>query len=305
MIVSLAKVACMTETAVISQSVQARKDGALPEKLFGYNVIRRLGHGAGSLVYAVCKPGSAQLFALKQVMRQAVDDDRFVDQLSNEYAVSRRFQQPGLRRCSLLRLKRGWGLKLTEAALMMDFIDGDPLGAGTVLQMPDLLDCMIQAARALHALHGLGYVHCDIKPGNIMRTKEGQAWLIDFGQACRLGVAKERIQGTPDYIAIEQVRRQAVSPRTDVFSLGATMYWLLTGQYVPTAVMLSGQDTAVLERQDYATPRDLRPQVPAGWSDLVMRCVRMLPHERPQGMAEVLTALEMQWGEVEALRVGA
>ncbi len=290
--VLLAKAARMAEAVVGSNTVQALMGGALPEKLFGYNVIRRLGYGAGSLVYQVCQPGRRQVFALKQVVRQAADDDRFVDQLSNEYAVSRRFGHPALRRCTLLRLKRGWGFKIAEAALMMDFIDGEVLTAGS-LGLADLLECMIQTARALHVLHGLGYVHCDVKPGNIMRTADGQARVIDFGQACKVGVAKERIQGTPDYIAIEQVRRQAVSPRTDVFSLGATMYWLLTGKYVPTAVMLEGQDAAVLARQDYASPRELRPEVPAGWSDLVMRCVRMLPGERPQGMGEVIAGLEM------------
>ena len=287
----------MTQVAAASTTVRNLGNAALPDKLFGYTVMRRLGQGAGSMVYAVCKPGCDQLFALKLVQRQEKDDDRFVDQLSNEYAVSRRFAQPGLRRCPLLRLKRGWGFKVEEAALMMDFIDGAALGAQGLPEMGELLDSMNQTARALHALHGLGFVHCDIKPGNILRATDGQTWIIDFGQTCRLGTAKDRIQGTPDYIAIEQVRRQAVSPRTDVFSLGATMYWLLTGKFVPTAALLKGEDTAALSRQDYASPRELRSYVPAGWSDLVMRCVRMLPGERPAGMAEVLAGLEALRGQ--------
>jgi eukaryotic-like serine/threonine-protein kinase len=288
----------MTQVAVASSTVRNLAGGALPEKLFGYNVMRRLGQGAGSMVFAVCKPGSGQHYALKLVQRQEADDDRFVDQLSNEYAVSRHFTQAGLRRCPLLRLKRGWGFKVVEAALMMDFIDGEALGVGGLPGLGELLDSMIQTARALHALHGMGYVHCDIKPGNILRARDGQAWIIDFGQACKLGTAKERIQGTPDYIAIEQVRRQAVSPRTDVFSLGATMYWLLTGKFVPTAALLTGEDTAALSRQDYPSPRELRPEVPAGWSDLVMKCVRMLPEQRVQGMGEVIGGLEGMSGVV-------
>jgi serine/threonine-protein kinase len=272
-----------------------------PANLFGYEVIGRLGHGAGSLVYAVCEPRSGQIFALKQVVRQAADDDRFVAQLSNEYAVSRQFKFAGLRRCSLLRLKRGWKLKISEAALMMDFIDGEGLDESVPARLGELLEGVMQAARALQVLHAMGYVHCDIKPGNILLTKDGQARVIDFGQACRAGTVKERIQGTPDYIAMEQVRRQAVSPRTDVFSLGATMYWLLAGQYVPTAVTLGSQDPAVLARQDYGSPRELRAEVPTGWSDLVMHCVRLLPEERPRGMGEVMGRLEMQRGACAAL----
>jgi eukaryotic-like serine/threonine-protein kinase len=289
----------MTQVAAAPTTVRNLAGAPLPDKLFGYTVMRRLGQGAGTMVYAVCKPGACeQLFALKLVQRQEKDDDRFVDQLSNEYAMSRRFTQPGLRRCPLLRLKRGWGFKLVEAALMMDYIDGEALGAKGLPEMGDLLDSMIHTARALHVLHGLGFVHCDIKPGNILRATDGQTWIIDFGQTCRLGTAKDRIQGTPDYIAIEQVRRQAVSPRTDVFSLGATMYWLLTGKFVPSAALLKGDDTAALSSQDYASPRELRPYVPADWSDLVMRCVRMLPGERPAGMAEVLEDLEALQGQI-------
>ena len=64
-----------------------------------------------------------------------------------------------------------------------------------------------------------------------MRSK-----IIDLGQSCPIGTTKSRIQGTPDYIAPEQVKRRTLGPRTDVFNLGATMYWALTGKNVPTLI---------------------------------------------------------------------
>ena len=60
--------------------------------------------------------------------------------------------------------------------------------------------------------------------------------IIDLGQSCKLGAIKSRIQGTPDYIAPEQVLRKHISHRTDIFNLGATMYWALTGKNVPTLI---------------------------------------------------------------------
>src|ERR1035437_2371582 len=106
-------------------SVGASQD--MPASLFGYEVLSRLGQGAGSVVYAVSHPDNGQLYALKQVVRQKPDDTRFVDQVTNEYAVSRNFRSPGLRRCTLLRHKRDWSFKVSEAALMMELIDGRPL----------------------------------------------------------------------------------------------------------------------------------------------------------------------------------
>src|SRR5438309_1276541 len=82
------------------------------------------------------------------------------------------------------------------------------------------------------------YVVSDLKTNNILVGPDGKVKVIDFGQACKTGTCKERIQGTPDYIAPEQVKREAVTFRTDVFNFGATMYWTVTGQKIPTLFTL-------------------------------------------------------------------
>ena len=84
------------------------------------------------------------------------------------------------------------------------------------------------------ALHHLRYLHCDLKPSNILRLADGKVKLIDFGQACLNGTTKKRVQGTPDYIAPEQVRCKPLNYYTDVYGFGATLYWALTSQKVPT-----------------------------------------------------------------------
>ena len=114
-----------------------------------------------------------------------------------------------------------------------------------------------------------------------MVDKAGLVKLIDFGQSCRNGTIKERIQGTPDYIAPEQVQRKPITYRTDVFNLGATMYWLLTGRYIPTMMPNAGLSTGIHLRAGagktrLASPVELRPECSPGLSELVMACIAKL-----------------------------
>ena len=78
--------------------------------------------------------------------------------------------------------------------------------------------------------------------------------LIDFGQACQLGTIKTRVQGTPDFIAPEQVRFNAVGVYTDVYNLGATLYWALTGQKVPTLLTVRRRERDVVREQKFPKP---------------------------------------------------
>ena len=157
--------------------------------------------------------------------------------------------------------------------------------------LPTLVDCFEQAAAALATLHNLLYVHCDLKPGNIMLQPNGLLKLIDFGQTCPIGTIKKRVQGTPDFIAPEQVRLNAVGAYTDVYNLGATLYWALTGQKVPTLLTVRRRDRDVVREQKFPKPIELRPEIPAPLSDLVMSCVNVNPSLRPQSMMEVLQRL--------------
>ena len=114
-------------------------------------------------------------------------------------------------------------------------------------------------------MHQMGYVHCDIKPNNILRNDKGEVKVIDFGQSCKIGTVKERIQGTPDYIAPEQVARRPITVQTDVFNLGATLYWALTGKAHPDA--LHGQQEGreqLPARHPHRDADRAEPEGPAG-----------------------------------------
>jgi len=162
------------------------------------------------------------------------------------------------------------------------------------VEIVEIIDTFIQAAQGLKAMHVLGYAHCDTKPNNILRTEKGQVKLIDFGQGCRIGTIKERIQGTPDYIAPEQVARRPISVQTDVYNLGATIYWALTLRNIPTVYTVNkkGENSFLLE-QTIQTPAELNPRVPLGLSNLVMECVSTRPSKRPADMDEIITRLDL------------
>jgi serine/threonine-protein kinase len=132
-----------------------------------------------------------------------------------------------------------------------------------------------------------------MKPNNILISEAGSIKIIDLGQSCKIGTVKPRIQGTPDYIAPEQVRRKALSPRTDIFNLGATMYWALTGKHVPTLIPKKNSLGLPIPQPPRLAPHELRKQLPIEVSKLVMDCIEDEPLKRPRDMMTVISRLDL------------
>jgi serine/threonine-protein kinase len=266
---------------------------AVPKSLFGYDVIDFLGQGAGSSIYVVSDPRTNQLYALKHVVRKTDKHARFIEQLEAEYECSKAFAHPNLRKSVDMKLTKTWLGKVTEAALVMELFDGLPMDVQVPPTVARGVDAFIQAGQALESLHASGYVHCDLKPNNILIGPDGKVKVIDFGQACKAGTVKERIQGTPDYIAPEQVKREAVTVRTDVFNFGATMYWAFSGKKIPTLFNIKQDENSFILHDKIETPADINKQVPETLSNLIMDCIKTNPLKRPNGMGEVVRRLEI------------
>jgi serine/threonine protein kinase len=266
----------------------------MAQKLLHYEVIESLGEGARSKIYAVRDPNTRQLFALKHVVRADAKDIRFIEQMETEYELCRQFTHPNLRRAFDLKVVKTMLLKVSEAFMVMEYVEGKALDVRIPPAMLDIVETFIQVAQGMKAMHQMGYVHCDMKPNNILLTPKGIAKVIDYGQSCRIGTIKERIQGTPDFIAPEQVARRPVTVQTDVFNLGATLYWCLTGRHIPTlyTVNKKGENSFLLDAT-IDTPIDLNPRVPLAVSNLVMECIATRPAKRPADMDQVLTRLEL------------
>ncbi len=265
-------------------------------QIHGFDVIETLGHGARSTIYAV-RAKDGQVFALKHVIKREDADQRFLDQAQTEHDVAHQLDHPILRKS--LRLIRGRRLiRTNEIVVLMEMVDGHTLEQANLSDTTQISRLCQQVALGLGAMHEAGFIHADIKPNNILVTDDGHAKIIDFGQSCSAGTVKERIQGTPDYIAPEQVLRREMTAQTDVFNLGATMYWLLTNKHVPT-LFPKGEPGLSFKTDDAcAPPRDLNPQVPPALSSLVMKCIQTDPTDRPESMARIHDWLDIAISQI-------
>jgi eukaryotic-like serine/threonine-protein kinase len=267
--------------------------GDMPKNVHGYEVIGLLGEGAGSTIYAVSEPTTSQLYALKYVTVKNEKDQRFVDQLEVEFEIGSKVQHPLLRRSIDLKVNRTLLRKATDAALIMEIVEGTPCDVSPPPTIAAAVDVFLQTAQALQALHNSGFVHCDLKPNNILVDSEGRVKVIDLGQACPVGSVKKRIQGTPDFISPEQCRCEPVTFQTDVYNLGATFYFLLGGKKLPTLFTIKKSENSFLLSATVPPPSELNPKVPRNLSGLVMDCVQTTPARRPADMAELCKRLEI------------
>lgn len=260
----------------------------MADLLPGYNVVAKLGDGARSAVYEVVHVATGKLYTLKRVTREAHEDDRFLQQAINEFNVSQRLNHPALRR-SIELFKTRRLLRLVQVRVLMEFVEGLSLDRRRPDRLDELLALFIQIAEGLDAMHQAGFLHTDIKPTNVIVGANGGVKIIDFGQSCPIGHRKPRIQGTPDYIAPEQVERRSLTQQTDVFNLGATLYWALTGQTYPTLITRHGRTRGAVagSAKPPPAPIDLDPTLPPALSRLVMACCAYDRAVRPRNMAEV------------------
>ena len=263
-------------------------------RLPGYTLVAHLGRGARSTIVQVVKDDTGETFALKEVERRGPGDDRYFEQVENEFRISSKVRHETLRKSyEMHRIRRM--LRVRYLLILMEYVEGSTLEQDRPTDLLEVIRVFHKVAEGLDALHTSGYVHADVKPNNILRCPDGRVKLIDFGQSCPIGHIKARIQGTPDYIAPEQAHRRPIDRRTDVFNLGAALYWVVTGQPIPTVLpsqfRRSGSD--ILGPGDAIPPHDYNPAVPPSFSNLIMDCCAQSPLDRPADMREILARLSV------------
>lgn len=281
--------------------IELKKPG---ETVEGFRVIAELGQGAESVIYLVQDPKSKQIWALKHVVKDSEKAQRFLEQAEAEYSVAQKVNSPRVRRIErIIRKKTSLLGSTNELFLVMEHVDGVSCERKPPTSVRDVAYVCEQVAQGMADMHKAGFVHADMKPNNIIVDDELHAKIIDLGQSCKSGTVKQRIQGTPDYIAPEQVELKAITPKTDVYNLGAAMYWMLTRQFVPTALATKSDSLmSSIDRSLMPKPKrvcELQPKVPEMFDELVMRCVEVEPDDRPD-MGEVADRLNLIRSRIEA-----
>lgn len=259
-----------------------------------YEVRGQIGTGAHSTIHEAVEQASGRRVAIKHVVRRGPEDDRFLVQTENEYEIAHQLDHPYLRKCHRIIRVRKW-FKTRELFVIMELVDGDTLEHECPRELDDVTEIFIHIADGLHAMHMAGFAHADFKPKNVLLSKQGGPKIIDFGQSCPLGHQKTRVQGTPAFMAPEQVARHPIDQRTDVFSLGASMYWVVTGKEFKTAMPSAPAGTkkvALADRVGSEPPHEVNRNVPPPLSRLIMDCCDPVMSARPGDMRAVISRLE-------------
>jgi len=256
----------------------------------GYQLIELIGTGAGSEVYKGRQMSTGDVVAVKMVRRGGPDSTRLFAQIANEYKVARGWTHPNLVRLHALIVDRLLLWKF-QVALVMEYVPGETLNGEGGLTVDQMLSWYRQLADAMLYMHHHGYIHLDMKPQNVMVTPEGDMKIMDFGLCTKKGQFNARVQGTPDFMAPEQMRKGWVDERTDIYNLGATMYHVITGKSVQMTLTsrngVAGDASVTSE-----TFQSLNVDVPEELESLILECCRHSPAERPATMQRVIERLD-------------
>jgi serine/threonine protein kinase len=270
-------------------------------RIGNYDVLDRLGAGGMGTVFKARHRRMKRIVALKVLSGEFCKDEHFIQRFQREVETIARLGHPNV--------VMAYDADEAEIGhfLVMEYVDGKDLIAFVETNHPvgiaPAVDCIVQAARGLGFAHAQGIIHRDIKPGNLLRDSNGVVKVTDLGLA-RLNAGDAvssaasgltqagGVLGTVDYMAPEQaVDSTTVDLRADVYSLGATLHFLLTGRppYSGKSAM-----QVLLKHRDSPIPslRDERPDVPPELDDVFKRMMAKREDDRYASMAEVIAALE-------------
>jgi serine/threonine protein kinase len=259
-------------------------DLTLPERLSGHKILAEIGAGGMGQVLLAQDEALGRKVAIKRLAPRYAEDAVLRARFMNEARAMARLSHPGIVR--IYRL----GAAEEPPHFVMEYLEGAPLTvAARSLTWPQKAEMMLKTALAVHFLHTQGILHRDLKPGNILVGPDLEPKLLDFGLALDLG-GRERlsqigeIAGTPEYLSPEQAAGaqngvQNLDARSDVFSLGAVLYEVLTGE-----PPFRGETVAVLlekiRTQDPTLPRRRQPGIPRALQNICLKALEKDPAAR-------------------------
>jgi CheY-like chemotaxis protein len=271
------------------QALQGSRFGAVTIR--GQRFIRSIAQGSISSVYLAESERAGALVVLK-VLRKVPDQDEAhgtFDRFLQEYEVVAKVEHPNVVRIYDL------GVADDHAYIAMEYFPAGDLRQRMRLPISpaQALDYLRQMAAALRAIHAVGVLHRDLKPGNVMLRNDGSLALIDFGLAKQLKLDMEitatgEIFGTPYYMSPEQGHGAPVDERSDLYSVGVIFYEMLTGK----KPFLASTPMAVIYKHSHAPLPSLEAEC-AYLEPIAHKLLAKEPRDRYQSAAELLEAIEM------------
>jgi len=259
-----------------------------------YQIVERLGAGGMGAVYKVRNLITDRLEAMKVLLPDLRAAPELAERFSREIKVQASLIHPNITSLhTAVRVEH-------QLLMIMELVEGESL-ADSLRRGPlpvwEAVDYTRQVLSALTYAHERGIIHRDIKPANIMITPARLAKLMDFGIAATTGNLQHRLTaagtalGSIHYMSPEQVRATAQDARSDLYSLGVTLYEMVTGQCpiqgTSEFAIMSAHLTLVP-----AWPSQVNASVPPGLSAVIMKAIEKPPEDRFQSAAEFLAAME-------------
>jgi len=260
-----------------------------------FQVIGTLGAGAHSAILHVRRSADGRNYALKVVPLGKPEDQKYLEQARHEFRVAQMLDHPNLIKVYALEAVKDWMFRARKAHLLIEYVNGKALDACPPLALPHLVQVFERVADGMVHMHRRGVCHSDLKPNNVMVSRAGDVKVIDFGLARVKGESRDRVQGTPEYIAPEQAKHKMVNERTDIYNFGATMYRMLTFRLPPCVVSQEDGGLPVdarMWRRLFKPVQEFNAQAPPELCQLVERCLAFEAVKRPERMSEVQGALD-------------
>ena len=266
----------------------------MQDKIEGYQLEEKLGQGAMGTVYKAKQVRMDRYVAIKVLLPELAANTTIKQRFLQEARASARLNHPNV----ITGIDAGEIEGLCYFA--MEYVEGKTLqqlvkerGA---MDERQALDAILQVAKALEHAEKLSIVHRDVKPDNIMITRDRQVKLLDLGLAKvraaeDVGSTRGMAVGTPNYISPEQAMgRQDIDTRSDIYSLGVTLYFMLTAK-----VPFEGPPEVVMYRHIHEPPphpKNFRPDVQDSTATLIFTMMSKRPEDRPASAGQLVSDIE-------------
>jgi serine/threonine-protein kinase len=260
----------------------------MPEAIAHYKILEPLGSGGIGEVYRARDTKLGRTVAVKVLSPAILSDTAKFDALGDVAQRLTKLSHP-----NIAMLFDG-GQEGDRYYLVFEFVQGQPLASlinGRPLQVRRALEFTINLADALAEGHSADLIHGDIRPDTIMITPKDRAKFMNFGLAPFTGGGASRLSGNSPYVAPEELAGNPADARSDIYSLGAVMYFMLSGQ--PPFMDENPLKVIIAHASQDAVPlRQLNPSLSIELEEIVMRCLEKDPDHRYQDVAALQRALK-------------